>query len=54
MADQSHAAHPAPPVPAELVDERRHGWHAFTRMMFWNAVATAAVLIVLLLVFKIF
>ena len=53
MAQDAHHADP-PPVPAEMLATHRAGWHAFTRGMFWNAVATAAVLLLLLLVFRVF
>jgi hypothetical protein len=53
MAQNNHHTTPAP-VPAALLAERRKAWHEFTRGMFWNAIAAAAVLVVLLLVFKVF
>lgn len=43
-----------PPVPAELLAAHQRGWHAFTRATLWNCVAVAALLVVLLLVFKVF
>jgi hypothetical protein len=39
--------------PASLIAERRAGWHAFTRGVFWNGVAVAATLLFLLIVFRI-
>jgi hypothetical protein len=53
MAQDTHHAHP-PEVPPEMLAAHRAGWDAFTRAAFWNAVATAAVLVLLLLVFKVF
>jgi hypothetical protein len=52
----THDPHSSPPpqVPAEMVAQHRAGWHAFTRMMLWNGIATAAVLVFLLLVAKVF
>lgn len=52
MSQSSHADTP-PKVPAALVARSRDNWHAFTRGIFWNCVATAAVLLFMLLVFKI-
>ena len=52
----AHPTDPATPphVPADMVATHKRGWHEFTRFMLWNAVGTAAVLLVLLLVFRVF
>jgi hypothetical protein len=42
-----------PRVPTSLVNRRKADWHVFTRGMVWNCVAVAAVLLFLLLVFRI-
>jgi hypothetical protein len=53
MAHDPHAATPAN-VPPELLAQHRTTWHFFTRMLVWNAVGTAIVLVFLLLVGKVF
>ena len=40
-------------VPTSLVNRHRADWHMFTRAVFLNCVATAALLLFLLLVFRI-
>jgi hypothetical protein len=40
--------------PAAFVNERREGWHAFTRAIVIQSVAVAVFLLVMLLVFKVF
>ncbi|MDX2027445.1 MAG: aa3-type cytochrome c oxidase subunit IV [Alphaproteobacteria bacterium] len=49
------ANHPATPpkVPAAMLAEHREGWRAFTRLIVWNCVATAALLLLMLLAFKV-
>jgi hypothetical protein len=54
MAHDSHAPQTEPAVPPELLATRKADWHIFTRSIVANCVATAAVLVFLLLVFKIF
>jgi hypothetical protein len=52
MARSPHSDAASEP-PAALINERRAGWHAFTRAIMLNCVAVAALLFFLLLVFKI-
>ena len=51
MTSNSQSA-PAPKVPAALLNERRDGWHAFTRFLAINIVALVVFLLLMLLVFK--
>ena len=43
----------APKVPADLIAERRAGWHAFTRFTFLNCVAIAGILLLMLVFLRI-
>jgi hypothetical protein len=52
MSQHSHAETP-PKVPSALVNRSREGWHAFTKAIVWNCIAIAALLLFMLLVFKI-
>ena len=47
------ASHSEPQVPAALLRRRRNDWHYFTRAIIYNCVAIAALLVFLLLVFRI-
>jgi len=51
MAEHAHSS--APEVPAELVARHQAGWKAFTQGLAINCVFVAAVLVFLLVVFKI-
>lgn len=53
MAHNSHSSTPAA-VPAEILAQHRSTWHGFTRLMLWTAIATAGVLVFLLLIGKVF
>jgi hypothetical protein len=53
MAHDNPSAAP-PQVPAEMLAEHRIGWHLFTHGMLYTAFGTAAVLVFLLLVGKVF
>jgi hypothetical protein len=53
MAHDNHSAAP-PQVPAEMLAQHRAGWGAFTHGVFYVSVATAAVLVFLLLIGKVF
>ncbi len=53
MAQDHHATTP-PQVPVDMLEQHRAMWHFFTRGMLWNAIATAVVLVFLLLVAKVF
>ncbi len=53
MAHNDHSATP-PQVPADMLAQHRAGWQSFTHGVFVVSVATAAVLVFLLLIGKVF
>lgn len=52
MAQHSHSSAPQK-VPAEMLATHRAGWHRFTRGIVYVCVATAAVLLLMLVFFKV-
>lgn len=53
MAHNNHSSSP-PQVPADMLARHRAGWHHFTHGVVYVSAATAAVLLFLLLVGKVF
>ncbi len=52
----SHSSHNAgaPEVSADMIAERKAGWHGFMRFIVINCLVTAGILVFLLLVFRVF
>jgi hypothetical protein len=54
MTHDHHSSSAAVQVPSQMLAQHREGWHTFTRFIVVNCLAVAALLVFLLLVFKVF